>query len=218
MRLKDGNTNITIAGIWNPAILNPHWLAANIFDVAEGQNEPVQIEFAPVGGVPPRFTLRGTMFIPSRERLIVQPAQVNDNSLDAVEAAAKRILERLPHTPLIGIGCNFSFVEEAPGPEQLEPFSRGVFDLAALSFEFEITERSTTSALAFDGHILNLTQTLQNNQVTIDFNFHYASGSAIEAAARLRSPNGIFRQNFYKARGVLHELYHFELQPEEVQQ
>ncbi len=129
--------------------LTPPWLATNIFQRPAGAEIPVQIEVRPAGGVPPRFTMEGVTITPTRDHLILSPAEFSPASLDLLDTTATRILDALPHTPIRAFGQNLEFLEDAPSEEALQLFTaRNDLD-DRLSFRFETRSRSTSSAISF---------------------------------------------------------------------
>jgi hypothetical protein len=203
-------TSVVVAGLWNPSILNPGWIAHHVFDLPSGQNIPVQVEFAPGSGLPTRYGIRGMYITPSRDRLILSPQATTPDALRDVELAVKRVLEKLPHTPIQGFGYNFECLEPNPTPAQLNVFGV-VADLANLDFAFETVETAVASSLSYEGRILNFTRTLSNGALKLSFNFHYPVTTAQAAAEKLRAENPAFVENLEYCRRVVRALYGLEL-------
>ena len=56
-------------------------------------------------------------------RLVLRPRRLDDACIGTAERMAHIVLDKLPETPLIGVGVNFAFVENNPGPELVELFN-----------------------------------------------------------------------------------------------
>ncbi len=94
-----------VTGTWNVAIFTPQWIAIHLFDVPKGGE--VQFTEVMVASPGPRQILyfKDTGISVSQGRIeIFMNALDRDNEV-AAETTAKRIIERLPHTPLGGIRC-----------------------------------------------------------------------------------------------------------------
>jgi len=212
MRLVPNSASIVIAGIWNPAILSPPWLLRLIHEVPVGENRPVLLEQPLVAaGQPPHYTIDGIKYSPARNQLVIQPASDTPTreELARTQEMSLRILRQLPHTPIIGIGFNFSFMEENPTQTQLAVFT-SVSDLAEhCDFEFETRKTGIVSTIQFDNRTLNLLRTNEGGQLLIQFNYHYELGSGQEAATKLETP--LFVENFDYSRRILNSVYGVEL-------
>jgi hypothetical protein len=204
------NSSLVLVGIWNPAILNPSWLARWCFGVAEGVDLPVQVEIGVPAVITPRYTINGILFAPSRTNLVLQPAApFTVEKFHQIESLAIRVLTNLPHTPISAFGFNFDFLEPTPTAEQLDVFTK-VQDLAALDFVFETQETRIYSSIMFEGRVLNLNRSHKNGQLSIKFNFHYAVTSAEDARNHMRGENSVFVENFGYVRRVLNSLYNLQ--------
>jgi hypothetical protein len=207
MNFIRSNTTFVLTGIWNPAILQPAWLLRHAFAAPVGQDMPVEVEVAAGLGIPPRFTMGGVTFVPSRDRLVVQPAApYTIVKLDLIERLLQRILRALPHTPVNAFGHNFEFRDTEPQPGHIEVFEAAQ-DLAALDFQFETRRTALTSAIEFNGRLLNLNRTLRNGELEVKFNFHYRVESSEAAAALMRENDSVFRENFAYTQRILRSLY-----------
>lgn len=211
MQLVQDQSSIVVLGVWNPAILNPSWLARMVHEIPGGEGVQVQAEqFLFVPGQAPRFTLSGVRYSPNRNRLIIQPTETSEDNYRRVQRSVVRILDLLPHTPVAGIGQNYIFVEGHPTAEQLEIFSAGNDIAARCNFEFENVGTQLVSTLRVGGRILNLTRSIEGGTLTINFNFHYEAATA--AGARESMANeGLFWENLIFAQRTIQELYEIEV-------
>jgi|GEM_PF-2103481 len=207
MQLVGEPTSLVLLGIWNPAILNPGWLAQHVHELGAGEGVQIQAEqFLLMPGQSPRFTLSGIKYSPSRNRLIIQPTAITEENFALAQRAAFRILNLLPHTPVAAVGQNFEFVEEHPGAEQLTIFAAGNDLSERCEFEFETLSTQLTSSIRVGDHILNLTRSNEGGTMGVKFNFHYDVSSAAMAADRMAN-EGLFWQNLRFAQQFIRSVY-----------
>ena len=210
MHLVQDSTAIVLAGIWNPAILNPSWLLRYVHDIPTGQGLPVQLEQAVMpAGQPTRYGIGDIKYTPSRNQLVLQPVSVTPENLNLVQEKTRRILTLLPHTPVAGLGQNFQFSEENPSEEQLAVFAAANDLSLRCDFEFELRSTGVVSSIQFDNRTLNIARTNRNGQLFVAFNFHYNTTSAENAAEQLQHP--IFVENLAYATRILRCLYAIEV-------
>lgn len=176
MRPLADKWSVVLIGRWNVSIFNPAWLTQELFGVPE-----IQMEFATLPGLPPRFISGDVKLIPRNSMLVVAAATPTAAAMASVERIASRTLELLSHTPVNAVGINFAFEETAPEP--------GLFDRfpdpcgARLADQgFAINQHVYTWRLNREGQTLNLNATVRPDNVAFDFNFH--SDTADTRAAR----------------------------------
>lgn len=172
--------SLVIVGRWNPAILSPEWLSAQVFD-----RKPLGILFPVIGGFSPIFEAQDIRFTVGPDKVVFAPAKAADDVLNRIEVAASHILTTLPHTPIAAFGENFAYklddlpeglaaMLEHPNDERLRKYGNRRSVWMGRTIEMERCR-------------LNLTITSgQPNRV--DLNFHYevtAAEKAAEQAAEL---------------------------------
>lgn len=182
---------LVIVGAWNPAILQPEWLAHQVLNHAAGEQVGLQMEFSPLPGRPARFTIDNLTFVPEPERLTIVP-QAPDNApeadgLNSAERAAQQILTTLPHTPLQAFGHNFEFVEGQPGEDVLEVFNLNEELEEKASFQYTSLSKTIVLSLQIEGCgcVLNFTRIFSNGSVTFKFNFHYEVSNSSDAIPQM---------------------------------
>ena len=211
MELVKGSTSLVLLGIWNPAILNPDWLARHAFGKKETNEVPVTLEFTPFPGLPPRLTIEGIVIQPGRTRVVITlPQQVGNEELDKAERVAGALFRELPHTPIQAVGQNFEFIESAPAEEQLRIFDSANDLPGKCDFRFDTTSQRLVVTIEFEGRTLNLTRTIANGQLTVSFNFHYVVTSAVAAAEKITG-NHSLKQNQQHALKIIRSLYGVDL-------
>src|SRR5947209_1353127 len=115
MRLDARRALIVLTGAWNPAVLNPGWIALHLFKKEENTNIQVRL----VQNIPAD---RQIIFIDKSDigyyadnsRVEFYLNNYIDDSLDRLADVVKELLIKLPHTPLGGFGINIAFIEETP--------------------------------------------------------------------------------------------------------
>lgn len=216
MELVKDSATLVLVGIWNPAILNPEWLARYVFN--KGDKEvPVTLEFTPFPGLPPRLTIEGIVIQPGRTRVVIRlPDKLGEEELDKAGGVAAALFKELPHTPIRAVGQNFEFVETAPTEEQLRIFT-STNDLAQkCDFRFDMTGQKIVASIAFEERTLNLTRMFENGRLTTSFNFHYNVTSASDAAAKITGPHS-FKENHRYALRVIRSLYGVDLTAQQME-
>ncbi len=208
MQIVPERTSLVLLGIWNPAILNPGWLAQRVHDVPVGEQVQVQVEQVLMGAAqsPPSFTVSGIKYTPARNRLEIRPTAITQENITLAQRAAVRLLNLLPHTPIAAFGQNFEFVENHPTPEQLAIFEAGNDLAERCDFEFETVRTQLTSSIQFENRVLNLQRSNQGGQLNLNFNFHYDANSA-EVAIEKMANEGLFWENLNLALRIIERVY-----------
>lgn len=211
----DGWT-VVLVGQWNPAVFNPEWVGRNL-----NEGRPVTAELAAGLGLLAlagwRVVLDELVVIPSRDRLTVGARATSDAALQRVEEATRRILELLPHTPLLAAGINFTFVETAPAETTLDLVRSpdlGRFAEAGLGVVSHALHRTVRSG----EEMLNTVVTMaEDGKIHASVNIH-RDLSQLQPEQRAASCREALRGKLTKAReealGVLRAVYGLELMEE----
>lgn len=171
---------IVLAGGWNTNIFQPDWVAKNVF----GQDE-INVEFfmgAAQGAL--SYGAGKISLIVRPDKLIFGCKDTSTDALARAEAAALKVLELLPHTPVGAFGINFGFSEEAPSADLTRLFQTADIDPIS-QFGCTIQKTSLARQVAVENRILNLTHTFEAGQVIIVLNFHYPVANADTAREKL---------------------------------
>jgi hypothetical protein len=196
---KADGSSVVIVGYWNPAILQPPWLARNVFG-GNADQAPVQTEVSLVAGQPPRYMMHGIRIAPAYDKLTVVPPGLEDAQLANCEEKIRAILGALPHTPVTAFGINFIFQDDEPSAAVLDLFADRELLAEATDLAFDTRATSFARAMAMNGYLLNFTRTLSsNNSVVYKFNFHY---QVTDAAAAVALFNGAMIANLIIARRI----------------
>jgi hypothetical protein len=201
------NWTIVLNGLWNLRLFGPEWVAANLFD-----NEHLEVELLVRPGLHGvRYTSRRNMlqFLPANDRIVVAVRSTSDDMLGNAERLAKAVLTTLPHTPVTGVGINFGFTEPAPSVDQLRIFEfTDNARLAGLASPVVATE--IKRSFPYQGRRLNLTQSIENTELKVHFNFHADVRDANEAATTLA---GVSEKRQFSYR-LLQDVYGIDVEPE----
>ena len=185
---------IVVVGSWNVAILNPDWIGREMMNLQEveieliiGQNRPV-----------PKVNSQLVSVTPSPNIVIISARQPTDESLKAAEDAACRMLEKLPITPVSGVGINFGYVEETANISEI-PLS--------------IKSTSIVRQLEYDSRDINfrITQTA-DARLRIHLNYHAQLSTATAAREALMDKAISYSRH---SKELLHKLYNFDLDESE---
>jgi hypothetical protein len=195
--------SIVMLGAWNPSILQPDWLATHIFDKAADENLPIEMQFSPIPGLSPRFTIRDITLVPSAERLAVFSKNCSAAQLDAAESVAIRLLSSLSHTPISAVGENFAFSIESPSDELLSFFDADNALSSILDFEYSVVQTELKTTIKLSRGVLNFSRIQSEGDVAVHFNFHYSVSSAANAASEIQHT---LARNFSVAREILTKL------------
>jgi len=205
MIIKESSYSIVLAGKWNPAILTPAWLAANLF---EG-NHQVQIEFSLNFDFPPRYKIRNITISPSVDKVILLSNDNSDDSLTLLESVAIKLCATLGHTPFVAVGVNFGFIEKQNKNSLLPlmnfPDSNNITDSG-----WNISNQSIKRSLSKEGYFTNLKISLDgNSDFHFDFNYHYPTINATQVSECL-SEKVIDYKN--QCITLLNELFNLEIE------
>jgi hypothetical protein len=214
MKLITGETNLVIAGAWNPAIITPHWVLRHGLGVEPQIGLQIQAFLPAVQGLGfefPRYALDRLSYSVRPDSFILTPA-VADEGLAIIEDAAARMVEQLRHTPIQGIGHNFEFREPEPPAGNLGAFTASTQDLADEMAE-DWAPSSTTLVAAFSNDarnvVINVQRHFEAGRLTVKLNFHHPVTTTDQAVALLRGEGNNVRmtENLEFAKGLMTRLY-----------
>lgn len=155
--------NCVIAGTFNIYIVRPDWLG-KIGVVPEGTHLQIETRLDRPG-----FRLS----LPSGSRWDVMPDRLmiqSDSPTDDCGEMADKILESLPWTPLMAVGCNVALrgdISDVDGWEEKTGFP----PIGAVA-EFELKQRTWHTALWKDGRVFNLQLSRSEDKVELRANAH----------------------------------------------
>lgn len=203
LKPKTENWTMVVVGAWNTRIFTPEWVGNRLFNSPE---ITAQLTFTPGRSVV-RFTQGDLILIPQEERVIAGVHQASPTALQEAEEVIVRLLTTLPHTPVTALGVNFGFRDASPGPGLTENFRAP--DLVRLGESYEVGRIEISRSLRFDQGVVNLKHVWDEDCVEIHFNYHFPTGTANEALARLRGRSGEY---WSAAKAMLDEIYGLQVQ------
>ncbi len=166
--VREGHTIIVI-GAWNPRIFSPGWVGQHL---VQGEAEIGVGIMIGSPTMPLRLTFGGVHVTVNINRLLVEPQELDDPSLERMQNCASAVVQLLSHTPMTAVGINFRFDEDEPQQGLLRTFEAS--DSAGLAdFGAEVVQRGVRRQINHDGVTINLSLELRpNGHVVFDFNFH----------------------------------------------
>lgn len=215
MKLVSTETSLVIAGAWNPAILTPAWLLKHALGKTSDENNLVQAFLPAMQGVIfefPRYVLEELSFLVRPDTLIMSPVESSQQHMNKLEDVAAKILEELKHTPITGIGHNFTFSDTNLKSQELDVFTVSRQDLTdnmsegwtpatcMLTANFKNTNETV---------IVNIQRQFDVNELIVKFNFHHPIKSEDDAISILNGSNGYNRManNLEIAEQLIMKLY-----------
>lgn len=180
-------TTLVLAGSFNPAILSPQWVARNALGYAKDTEFQVEV-LTPVGGGQNRISFGGISYAPGFRAVTLFLDSSNAELSDKAVRAAAAVLSQLPHTPINGLGFNFSFRVSEPS----ERFLSLLTDSDHLNDTFataDVVTRKWGNTLSWDGTLVSVECELAGGEGSISFNFHHSVDSAAAAETVLRTEN-----------------------------
>ncbi|KJU86848.1 hypothetical protein MBAV_000962 [Candidatus Magnetobacterium bavaricum] len=163
-------------GAWNVAILNPKWIANEIMKL------PIETAILMELGVGTTLRLRAKIadlfFIPTNERLILNPSKEDDEVFKLADSAVNKLYNTLPYTPIEAIGYNFTYELD-----EREDFSVDIkFELPCLNDFYKDIEASAVLEsevhhalkLSNDAYVIfNITLRIVSDKKIVAINYHY---------------------------------------------
>jgi hypothetical protein len=197
--------SLVIIGRWNTAILSPQWLAEQVFKQPE-----IEIRFPVLGGAPPIFRAGDIQIVVSNERVAFMPLKDSDDVLTRIEAAARHILQTLPHTPIQAFGENFHYSVEGC-PEPLASLLN-LADADQLSAHGKMGAVSLVRTIDLDTRQLNL-KIVYDHSCRIELNYHYPAESELGSADAIeKRMEGTYATNREHGLKLLEAVYDLTLE------
>ena len=171
MPLELISSNVVIRGNFNPYIFSPEWLTSQ--GVWEEQEVHLALGATLGDGIQFRAVNTDVEWSVSSRSLIIA-------TLGDAGSLAVSVLEKLPHTPVQAVGCNFVFSlpnwESAPVPKL---GTKSMSDLPA-KYNAELVKWSGVFHLAEQR--VDMGVACGGEGITVNFNHHKAVNNAQEAA------------------------------------
>jgi hypothetical protein len=202
LKLIPETTTLVIVGKWNRYVLSSLWVSKNLFKV-----DKMVVEIALGNELPPRYTHDAIRFLPSTERVLMICLNDQDDTLKQTENISRELIRLLPHTPIIGLGNNFGYIEKAT-PELLNIFDlpyNNKFGNCGYTINKYVIQREVN----FEDSVLNLLISQEADNIRFDLNFHY---TVKDASSILQKPNDLFVNNRNRGLKLIKEVFGAELE------
>lgn len=190
--MPEHKPSLVVRGSFNPAIITPKWLRDQ--GIIEGPLDPdesekigitVNLELGHRGGFSRelQFPANGVKWVVSETRIKLEPT----NAFDATSDLLLNVLEKLPHTPVTGVGHNlrskFPTVEwknKLPHLQSdVEKHLTSLGSIAAQSHAFRIASNGN--------RLYNITIEEDVATISVDINIHYEINSMSQARETIGS-------------------------------
>lgn len=199
MNIIEDKTTLVLAGAFNPAILQPQWVARHVLGYAQGQDFQVNLT-APISGIGlPRFEFGGLSYSPALGGLTFFLDSTDEAKSNRAVAAAADILQELPHTPVSGVGFNFAFEVDEPGAELTSLLSSSSLLIESFPGAINVVSRRWGNKLRWDDALVTVDCETSGANVIINFNFHHSIDGARGAELLLRTED-LFGNSLVRAR------------------
>ncbi len=192
--------SFVLAGLWNRSIFTPAWIVGRLTTAKDvGIEVPVENPSFPI-----RFSFDGIKLSVNPTQLVLAVERPEDGLLKTCGEVAVKILQELPHTPLLGVGLNYHFVADQSDDSVLKVFN--LSDNNTLSDAgFKIKSTVIQRKILIDNQTVNLSLTLEEDKrVQLCFNFHKDTPSSKEAIDFLTVHSTDLKQ---KAFAILSTIY-----------
>lgn len=156
-KLEIKNTNITIAGNWNVAILTPQWIQTQFPTFNTEKNIPIEIGIN-IRDI--RYEIQNLIINPRPDKLIVSPKFETKECFNNLIKLTEGILKKLTHTPIQAVGTNHAYILD-----EKEKIGQ-IFNDSAKTDEFYSTIGKKYSGTSVIQHVL----TESDKQITIYYN------------------------------------------------
>lgn len=197
LHIPERSSTVVIVGKWNPYILVPPWLGEHVFEL-----DTLRVELRWSGSEQtPRIAGGDAEIVPSSTHVMVTALKTTHGSLRRIEALAQRLMDKLPHTPVLAVGVNHAFVEDS-APEGVLSLFRFADD-ELLGSLYPVVRHEVTRRLRVGASELNFqcSKDVGSEEVRFDFNFHYALTEGVTARSILR--DGIVVEHFEQSISLL---------------
>ena len=154
-----------------------------------------------------RAKIRDLFFVPTAEKLIINPSKEEEELFQIADTAASALYETLPYTPITAIGHNFSYELE-----ESETFSLTIGFSASNCEEMykDIAKPGNNSLvqhslfLSKDSYVvLNLSFKIIDDKKIISMNYHYQVNNDNN---RIKHALGKFNQNYQHSKIITSQL------------
>ena len=200
---------IVLAGTLNPAILNPVWVARNIFEYEDGSVLNIHHAFYQLEDELRQLTvLDGVGWSVTTKRCEIFITSFDEDVVGRAERFACSVVKTLPHTPWSSAGVNFQFISDDDIDELMERYN------TAEGFEdkYSVESQSISSAIRISPLLTMNVQRNISQKFSILFNHHHHALTPEGVDGILV---GSISSSLDRCRGMMNE--YFSMTDEEMQ-
>lgn len=158
---------LVVVGSWNKYIFSENWIVENI--LGEGVRYSIQYPLNAIGSL--KFSLENISFCIFGERLVFQLNNNSENAYREIVKIARKIFQKLIHTPVTALGVNFVYSSNETLCE-LDNLPQSSNLIQTLGYDI-ISSQLTRTFKISEQETLNLKTELKEHNIIYDFNFNY---------------------------------------------
>jgi len=203
MDLEPRDWSVVVVARWNLAILTPAGIGKYVFGLPA--DVPMEV-LVPMDGLSPyivRHPKDGIRAKTEQLRLLIEPEQMNYDTLDRAKQAAVCALTLLPVTPVVAAGINVGFGSPEPLEEVLRLLDSDI-DRELTDATFTVASRTVVRSLKHGDGLLNVSISVGEKGSRLLCNFHRQSDQHEHLRDWLGAPVADIRSTVERLFGALH--------------
>lgn len=201
MEAKTQNIDVfVVVGLWNMAIFSEEWVKSNILD--ENDEYTIQYPLGVIGSL--KFVLKNVAFFINGNRLAFQVRVADDVAYREIVKYARRVCQKLIHTPVESFGVNFVYsgTQELTIDGDLKSNCEAV---KAVGSEVIVTD-ITRSFKRSDRETLNLKTRYNGDEEILDFNFSFNVRSLNDILDLIEDDDDLIVMKHQEAKQIMEGL------------
>ena len=167
---------LVVVGSWNKYIFSEEWVIANI--LGEGVRYTIQYPLNALGSL--KFSLENVTFYIFGDRLLFQLNNDLDLSYREIIRTARKIFQKLIHTPVTALGVNFIY-QTSDNLGMLNQLPKNEDLVKAIGHDISSSELSRTFKLSENETLNFKVEQKDENANIFNFNFDFGIKSLSEA-------------------------------------
>lgn len=167
---------LVVVGSWNKYIFSEEWVIANI--LGEGVRYTIQYPLNALGSL--KFSLENVTFYIFGDRLLFQLNNDLDLSYREIIRTARKIFQKLIHTPVTALGVNFIY-QTSDNLGMLNQLPKNEDLVKAIGHDISSSELSRTFKLSENETLNFKVEQKDKNANIFNFNFDFGIKSLLEA-------------------------------------
>ena len=167
---------LVVVGSWNKYIFSEEWVIANI--LGEGVRYTIQYPLNALGSL--KFSLENVTFYIFGDRLLLQLNNDLELSYREIIRTARKIFQKLIHTPVTALGVNFIY-QTSDNLGMLNQLPKNEDLVKAIGHDISSSELSRTFKLSENETLNFKVEQKDENANIFNFNFDFGIKSLSEA-------------------------------------